>query len=545
MVQKTIDEGSDDEDAEAASAEEDNDDEDEGSVDVDDEVMDSNANNRVAPVVKHDIAPLSSSKKVAEVDEYENDSSDEEDLRNTIGNVPIDWYDEYAHIGYDWNASKIIKPKRDDEVDDFVKKIDDPNYWRTIKDRMTGENVVLTDADADLIKRLKAGHYPDPNFNPYADFIDFFTYEKMIHPVTNRPETKASFIPSLAEKRKVSQLVSRIKREWQNPKVEIKKKDTQFRFDYDLWEKDGDVNSKRLQRYIPAPKTALPGHEESYNPPPEYLLTPDEEAKWREKEPEERKLNFLPKKFPSLRLVPAFPQFVKERFERCLDLYLCPRARKMRANVNPEDLIPKLPKPKDLQPFPCIESLVYYGHEGVVRSIAVEPKGQFVASAADDGTLRVWEILTTRCVKTIEFGEPIKYIAWCPDENKCLILVALGKIVHVVNPGVGDKLVVTNTDMLFKESLEGGSGDSVPSKDSNADWQVIDSSGTDTLWIKGIRITVVHKFDIKNVTWHSRGDYFAAVMPSGSNKSVMIHQLSKRRSQVCLCPNEIAASNSF
>ena len=27
-------------------------------------------------------------------------------------------------------------------------------------------------------------------------------------------------------------------------------------------------------------------------------------------------------------------------------------------NVNPEDLIPKLPKPKDLQPFPTTQALV-------------------------------------------------------------------------------------------------------------------------------------------------------------------------------------------
>lgn len=27
-------------------------------------------------------------------------------------------------------------------------------------------------------------------------------------------------------------------------------------------------------------------------------------------------------------------------------------------NVNPEDLIPKLPQPKDLQPFPTTESIV-------------------------------------------------------------------------------------------------------------------------------------------------------------------------------------------
>lgn len=49
-----------------------------------------------------------------------------------------------------------------------------------------------------------------------------------------------------------------------------------------------------------------------------------------QQEPIERKLNFLPQKFPSLRTVPAYGRFIQERFERCLDLYLCPRQRKMR-----------------------------------------------------------------------------------------------------------------------------------------------------------------------------------------------------------------------
>lgn len=34
------------------------------------------------------------------------------------------------------------------------------------------------------------------------------------------------------------------------------------------------------------------------------------------------------------------------------------------------------------------------------------------------------------------------------------------------------------------------------------------------------------------MTWHGRGDYLAAVMPEGQNRSVLIHQLSRRRSQV-------------
>lgn len=40
--------------------------------------------------------------------------------------------------------------------------------------------------------------------------VDFFSGDLMIHPVTNRPADKRSFIPSLVEKEKVGALSSRV-----------------------------------------------------------------------------------------------------------------------------------------------------------------------------------------------------------------------------------------------------------------------------------------------------------------------------------------------
>ncbi len=438
------------------------------------------------------------------------------------------------------NAKKIIKPPKVDEVDEFLRKMDDPLYWRTVKDRLTGQNVILTDNDVDLVQRIKKGKYPDPSYDPYQPFIDFFTYEKMVHPVTNRPETKASFIPSLSEKRKISKLVSAIKKSRLKPKPQ-KPKDGPFVFNYDLWEKPITERSKRIERYIPAPKLKPPGHEESYNPPPEYLFTEEEKQKWTEQEPEERRINFIPQKFSSLRRVPAYPKFVNERFERLLDLYLCPRARKLRANVNPEDLIPKLPRPRDLQPFPSIQSLVYKGHEDIVRCISVEPNGQFLVSGSDDCTVRVWEVLTGRCLKVIKFGSSVTDISWCPDRSKCICAVVVAKDLYIINPNVGDKFIISETDMLFKTSLnesEENSSKSEPTDHSVVDWKLIDQqNGLSDEWNNGIRIIIKHRFEIKQITWHYAGDYFASVMPNGANKSVVIHHLSNRKSQVFI--NEI------
>ena len=96
----------------------------------------------------------------------------------------------------------------------------------------------------------------------------------------------------------------------------------------------------------------LPGHQESYNPSLEYLFDEQEKKEWEEEDPDERKINFIPKKYDSLRRVESYSNLIIERFERCLDLYMQPRLRKKKLDIDPETLIPKLPQPEELRPFP-------------------------------------------------------------------------------------------------------------------------------------------------------------------------------------------------
>lgn len=103
---------------------------------------------------------------------------------------------------------------------------------------------------------------------------------------------------------------------------------------------------------IQAPKVKLPEHSESYNPSKEYLMDKDEQKEWEEMDEEDRPLDYIPKKFDVLRKVPAYENLIREKFNRCLDLYLCPRARRKKLTIDPESLIPEIPKPSDLKPFP-------------------------------------------------------------------------------------------------------------------------------------------------------------------------------------------------
>ena len=347
-------------------------------------------------------------------------------MRNTIGNVPLKWYEDYEHIGYDLDGKKIKKPEGDgksDELDEFLEKMENPDYWRTVVDRQTGGKIVLSDEDIEVIKRLTSGKYGNADVEEF-DSSTFFTKDEMKTSLSARPEHKRSFIPSKWEKLQVGKYVHAIKMGWIKPRPKKKREESEEPQFYDLWGNENDDKRKHMHN-LPAPKCPLPTHHESYNPPPEYLFDEEEKEKWLKQDPEDRRINFIPKKYPSLRLVPAYGDFIKEKFDRCLDLYLAPRQRKMRAQVDPQDLIPKLPKPKDLQPFPNTLSITYTGHKSTVHCISVHVSGQWLLSASNDKTVKCWEVITGRCLRTWKFEEKCLFCSWIPTATMTLFTVVM------------------------------------------------------------------------------------------------------------------------
>eukprot|EP00794_Sanderia_malayensis_P005900 gene5900-6585_t len=454
------------------------------------------------------------------------DTSDEEDIRNTVGNIPLEWYNEYPHIGYDVKGEKILKPVQGDELEKFLSAVDDPDSWKTVHDKKTAQDVKLSDEDLEIIRNIQSGHYADKDMDPYKPYVDWFTGTKMIHPIKDNPEAKSSFVPSKWEHKRIMKLVRAIRNGWIKPKP-VKDEKNKF---YLLWEKD-DVPKQDHPMHWPAPKARLPGHDESYNPPPEYIPNDEDIKRWEEMDPEDRPRDFIPKKYTNLRSVPGYSNFIQERFERCLDLYLCPRQRKIRLQVDPADLIPKIPKPRDLQPFPSIETLVYRGHMDSVTSISVDPTGQWLVSGSQDKTVRFWEVSTCRCVKKISFDDAVTFTQWNPNPELCLVAVSVGKMLVVLNPQLADKLVCTNTDNLIGISANTDDGKSLFAEnyvDTNVTWKqplLSDKS-------LGYRMQIMHNKTIKQGSWHVKGDYFAVVLSQAGSSSVIIHQLSKRKSQI-------------
>jgi ribosome biogenesis protein ERB1 len=98
--------------------------------------------------------------------DYSSDSSDESVI-NTVGNVPLEWYSDYPHIGYDIDGKKILKPAKGDELEEFLASMDDPESRRSVYDDVEKKDVALTKEQAEMMKRIMKNEFPDADFDPY------------------------------------------------------------------------------------------------------------------------------------------------------------------------------------------------------------------------------------------------------------------------------------------------------------------------------------------------------------------------------------------
>lgn len=151
----------------------------------------------------------------------------------------------------------------------------------------------------------------------------------------------------------------------------------------------------------------------------------------------------------------------------------------------------------------------------------------FVISNISLSQFSVWEISSGRCIKTIETGDIVRSVAWCPNAKISLIAIASGHRLILLNPKIGDKMLTKKTDEVLQEAPKSDQLENERIKTA-VQWSV--SEGDE--YENGTRIVITHFKPIKQVNWHGRGDYFATVMPEGANRSALIHQLSKRRTQI-------------
>jgi len=109
--------------------------------------------------------------------------------------------------------------------------------------------------------------------------------------------------------------------------------------------------------------------------------------------------------------------------------------------------------------------------------------------------LSVWEVATGRCVKTFRLGETVRWVEWCPNKSLSLLAVAVDSDVMLINPGVGDKLIVDKTDTLLAEAPEESKFSTNERTTIAAQWELVDSEK----WENGIRILIRHFKPVRQV----------------------------------------------
>lgn len=271
-------------------------------------------------------------------------------------------------------------------------------------DHVNHRDVTLSPSEIEILRKLKAGWHPDGDFDPCPEFPDFFTQDVMVLPLSAAPEPKRRFVPSRWEHKKVMKIVRAIRQGL----IVVPRENTPDKkgYSYDLWASGEQPRVPNVPKIL-APKMKLPTNLESYNPPQDAAGNGDKDIQ----------------RYQTMRSIPGYSSFIQERFSRCLDLYLCPRAIKKRV-LRPEAILEEFQDPRELEPFPKACSISYTGHMDVVRSISVHSSGQYVASGSDDKTVCVWEVMSGRRLKRFTFEDPILCVAWNPNPDLSLVAVA-------------------------------------------------------------------------------------------------------------------------
>ncbi|CAI7583056.1 unnamed protein product [Penicillium glandicola] len=454
--------------------------------------------------------------------------SEVDENANTIGDIPLKFYDEYPHIGYDINGKKIMRPAKGEALDALLDSIEIPKGWTGLTDPKTGKPLELSQEELELLRKVQMNEVPSEGYDP----------QKEIMPLSAAPEPKRRFVPSKHEQKRVMKLVKAIREgrilPYKAPE-DREEKDEEL-INYDLWA--DEVERPDHVMHIPAPKLPPPGYEESYHPPAEYLPDSKERKEWEQTDPEDREKDYLPNDFGSLRKVPGYDNFVQEKFERCLDLYLAPRVRRSKLNIDPESLLPKLPSPEELKPFPTACATVFRGHKGRVRSVNVDPTGIWLATGGDDGTVRVWELLTGRQLWSVKLSddEAVNTVRWRPGKDAVILAATAGDDIFLsVPPIVDPEIEKASLDLLdagwgFAASRPAPSASEEGKKSAPPTWIRPESALVDA----GVCVVIPLRYVPKTISWHRRGDYFVTVCSGASTPAsvaISIHTVSKHLTQ--------------
>ena len=443
------------------------------------------------------------------------DSSDEEVLVRT-GDVPENWYDGMEHVGYDINSNKVLKNPEEDEIEKFIKKANDKNWWREIYDSKNNSSVYLSDKDLEIINRIRQGKMANKKVGEDDYFEDDLPYQ--IHPMSNQIPSKKKFGFSRNEQKTINRLVYLYKNGLM-PMEKPKKTEQKI---YDIWEfeDENDLSQYRPGFGFQIPKRELPDNEESYNT-------------------KENKDGGI------LRRIPRYDNLIEEELERCCDLFLSARTIRKKLDLKENDVLPDLPKPEELRPFPTKECMVYKGHESSIRDICCDPNGNVLISADNGNLVFFWDILTGKIITKFDLKEKVRKI----NINKFLKLIVICTETHIffilpkyLEKKYKEEILTLVKEKIYPKIIE-NKNTKEEEKESNKDnnnitindsfvWHIPKSDSKKEKqgilfymkWTQGV---------IKNLVWHNKGDYFGTLSKNSQGKTqVYIHSLTKMTHQL-------------
>lgn len=197
---------------------------------------------------------------------------------------------------------------------------------------------------------------------------------------------------------------------------------------------------------------------------------------------------------------------------------------------DPNCLIPELPSPEDLKPFPTTVSLDFNFHETCVRSISVSPCGNFLASGDEAHNVIVWSTKTSKILRKYHTEDKVNdAVSWGPtDSPYCLLVVANSDHVHVFAPALYSPEVNQATRAMIESSKNTYALDKKANdkKEQFCAWNFTED-------YRGEPMISLHlKNVISKVVWHPKGDYFATMAHNVQMTSqVLIHSLSRSTTQ--------------
>ena len=98
---------------------------------------------------------------------YDSDDTDVAVAENTIGKIPLSFYNSFPHIGYDINGKKIMRPARGEALDALLETVELPRGWTGLTDPATGKSLELSQDELEVLRKIHMNEIPEEGYDPY------------------------------------------------------------------------------------------------------------------------------------------------------------------------------------------------------------------------------------------------------------------------------------------------------------------------------------------------------------------------------------------